>query len=201
MRVMRKRVIVGITGASGIPVAVEVLRMLRERPEYESHLVVSESGRLTISYESDCGVEAVEHLADYVYDTRDIGAPVASGTFRSEGMIIVPCSMKTAAGIASGYSDSLLLRAADVMLKERRRLVLAVRECPLSLIHLRNLSILAEAGADILPLVMTFYNHPEGTGDMAHHIACKVLERIGVEAEGFRRWKDGEGGRKDAHDD
>lgn len=185
----KKKLIIGITGASGIPLAVEVLRMLRELPDYESHLVMSDSARVTIGYESDMTAEEIEALADVVYDNHAIGAAVASGSFRTEGMLIVPCSMKTVAGIWSGYSDSLLLRAADVVMKERRKLVLAVRECPFSSIHLRNMKELSEMGAEILPMVMTFYNRLSTVEEMVHHMACRCLERFGIEPAGYRRWE------------
>lgn len=187
---MKRRIIIGISGASGIPVAVEILKMLESCREYESHLVISESGKVTIGYEGGVSIEQVEAMADYVYENRDIGSAIASGTFQSVGMIIVPCSMKTVAGIAGGYSDSLLLRGADVMLKERKRLILMTRECPFSLIHLKNMQFLSQAGADILPLVMTFYNHPRTIEEMVHHLACKALERFGIETADFHRWKD-----------
>ena len=184
----KRRIIVGISGASGIPAAVEVLKLLKQQEGYESHLVISDSGKVTITYESSWSVKDIEGLADCVYDTHSIGSAVASGSFRNDGMIIVPCSMKTVAGIANGYSDSLLLRAADVVLKERRKLVLMVRECPFSSIHLENKLKLCNLGVDILPMVMTFYNKPETIEDMVHHMACKCLERFGIEAEGYRRW-------------
>ena len=186
----KKRIILGISGASGVPAAVEILKLLRQREDYESHLVISDSGKVTITYESSMQVEEIEQLADYVYDVHSIGGAIASGSFRAEGMIIAPCSMKTVAGIAGGYRDSLLLRAADVTLKERRKLVLLVRECPFSSIHLENMLKLSNLGVDILPMVMTFYNHPECIGDMIHHLSCKCLERFGIEAAGYRRWMD-----------
>jgi len=194
---LNKRIVIGVTGASGIPVAVKILQLLKLEADYESHLVISESGKITIGYESEYSVSQIEAMADCVYDTHEIGAAIASGTFRSEGMIVVPCSMKTAAGVASGYSDSLLLRAADVMLKERRKLLLMIRECPLNSIHTRNIQCLANAGADILPLVMTFYNHPKTIEDMVYHLSCKALERFGIAVPHFRRWMDSmeEGGR------
>ena len=187
-----KRIIMGISGASGMPVAVEVLRMLEEEPEYEVHLVISDSAKVTITYESPWSVEAIEQMADKVYDIHSIGDAIASGSFRNEGMIIVPCSMKTVAGIAHGYSDTLLLRAADVVIKERRKLVLMVRECPFSGIHLKNMKLLSDMGVDILPMVMTFYNKPKTIEDMVHHMACKCLERFGILPKAYRRWMDEE---------
>lgn len=186
----KKRIVVGISGASGIPVAVDILKMLRLEEDVESHLVISDSARVTIQYESPWSVEYIEQLADCIYDTHAIGGAIASGSFRNEGMIIAPCSMKTVAGIACGFSDSLLLRAADVALKERRKLVLLVRESPLSSIHLENMLKLSNSGADILPLMMTFYNKPQTIEDMVHHLACKTLEKFGVETFGYKRWMD-----------
>ena len=168
----KKRIIVGISGASGMPLAWELLRQLRaRRDQAETHLQV------------------LEKMADYVYDNQNIGAAPASGSFRTDGMIVVPCSMKTAAGIASGYSDNLLLRAADVTLKERRRLVLVARECPLSTIHLRNLYELSRYGAVILPPVLSFYNHPDSLDCCIRHITGKILDMFGLEGEGYRRWE------------
>ena len=127
-------------------------------------------------------------MADHVYDLHDIGASIASGTFKTEGMVVVPCSMKTVAGIHSGYSDNLLLRAADVTLKERRKLVLVARETPLHTIHLRNMMELSQMGAIILPPMLTFYNRPENIQQMVEHIAAKVLDIYGIESKKFRRW-------------
>jgi len=187
---LKKRIIVGVTGASGIPVAIRVLQLLRMEADYESHLVISESGKITIGYESDYSISQIESMADHIYDTHEIGAAIASGTFCSEGMIIVPCSMKTVAGIANGYSASLLLRAVDVMLKERKKLILMIRESPLSSIHTRNMHCLADAGVELLPLVMTFYNQPKTIEDMIHHLACKALDRFDIAVPHFRRWMD-----------
>lgn len=185
---MNRRIIVGITGASGMEVARKVLELIAAADGFESHLVMSDSAKRTVELECAYGADTLEGLADVVYPNSRIESRIASGTFRTEGMVIVPCSMKTVAGIASGYSDSLLLRAADVVLKERRKLVLAVRETPFNGIHLRNMMSLWEMGADIMPLMMTFYNKPETIDDMAHHMACKCVERLGIEPECFKRW-------------
>lgn len=185
---MSKRIVVGVTGASGIDVAREVLKLISASDGFESHLVMSDSAKRTMELECAYGPDALGGLADVVYENDRIESKIASGTFRTEGMIIVPCSMKTVAGIASGFSDSLLLRAADVVLKERRKLVLAVRETPFNGIHLRNMKTLWEMGADIMPLMMTFYNKPETIEDMVHHMACKCVERLGIEPDCFRRW-------------
>lgn len=184
----RDRVLVGISGASGIPVALEVVKGFREA-KAEIHLMISRGGELTAQQEAPGCLEEICSLADVVYDNRNIGAAPASGSFRNMGMVIVPCSMKTLAGIHSGYSDSLLLRAADVVLKERRKLVLAVRECPLSTIHLRNMYELSAMGAVILPLVLSYYNKPESLEDTARHLAGKILDQFGMEYRPFKRWE------------
>jgi len=185
----KKRLVIGISGASGAPLAVHLLKILREQPEWESHLVISRGGAITIREETGMPPKQVEELADFSYDPASIGASIASGSFRTEGMIVIPCSMKTAAGINSGYTDNLLLRAADVTLKEGRKLLLVAREAPFSAIHLRNLHELSRLGAVVLPPMMTFYNHPSSIGDMVHHIVCKALDQFGVESAGYKRWQ------------
>jgi len=184
----RQRIVVGISGASGAPIAIEILRFFKELGQFETHLVVSSGAELTIRQESSLTLEDILSLADATYDNHELGAAIASGSFKASGMIIVPCSMKTLAGIAHGYSDNLLLRAADVCLKERRRLVLAVRECPFSAIHLRNMLALSEMGAVILPPVLTYYINPRSIGDMTTHIAGKILDIFGLDLPGFNRW-------------
>ena len=155
----------------------------------ESCLTLTHGAELTISQELDMSVEEFCRHADTVFDNANIGAAIASGTFKTDGMIVAPASMKTVAGIASGYSDNLLLRAADVTLKERRPLVLMARESPLSAIHLDNMARLARIpGVVIMPPVLTFYNHPEAISDMVHHIVCKALGVFDLEPDGFRRW-------------
>ena len=185
---MKKRVVVGISGASGMPAAWCLLRMLKEAPDVETHLVLTKAAELTIGCETKRCAEDFRALADVNYDAGQMGAAIASGSFQTEGMIIVPCRMKTIAGIAGGYTDNLLLRAADCMIKEQRRLVLMVRECPLSRIHLRNMEFLAECGADIMPMMMTFYNRPESIEDMVVHIVSKALERFQIDTGRYKRW-------------
>lgn len=184
----KKRMIVGISGASGAPLAVELLRALRGNEEWESHLVVTRGGELTIEAETELSMAQVGALADVVYDNAGIGAAIASGTFRTAGMVVIPCSMKTVGGIASGYSDNLLLRAADVVLKERRPLVLVARESPLSAIHLRNLHELALAGALILPPAVAYYNKPQSVEDVTRQIVGKVLDQFDIDYDGLTRW-------------
>lgn len=183
-----RRIVVGISGGSGIPLAVELLRQLRTVPDVETHLVCTRGGEITAAQESDLSVEEIRALADVVYDNQDIGAHIASGTYKTDGMVVVPCSMKTVAGICSGYTDNLLLRAADVTLKERRKLILVARECPLNTIHLRNMYELSQMGVEILPPMLTYYNHPQTIEDCTRHIVGKILDRFGIEGEDFRRW-------------
>ena len=186
---MKKRIIVGATGASGLPILIKCLELIDKQPEYESYLIMSDSAKLTLTHETDMTVEDVEKLADYVLKPEEIGAVPASGSFKTEGMLIVPCSMTTVAGICSGYADNLILRAADVTIKEQRRLIIAARDTPLSGIHLRNLQTLSVLpGVRIVPPMMTFYHMPKSIDEMIYHISAKLLEPFGIEAEGYRRW-------------
>ena len=184
---VEKRIVVGASGASGMPLLMKCLEILRDSEEYRSLLVMSRSAKLTLEQETDWSVSQVEALADEVLDPDNIGAGPASGSYRTEGMVIVPCSMKTAAGIVSGYTDNLLLRAADVTIKEKRPLVLAA---PMSEIHLRNLYELSRlSNVWIVPPMMTFYQKPESIDDMVTHLAAKLLSPFGVEVKEYRRWK------------
>lgn len=189
MSTERERLVVGISGASGAELGVALLRALRELGRFETHLVISGGGARTLAGETPYSLEEVQALADVCHDFHDIGASIASGSFRTAGMIIMPCSMKTLAGIACGYSDNLELRAADVTLKEGRKLVLAVRETPFSRIHLRNMLTLSEMGAVILPPMLTFYSGPQTVDDMVRHVVGKALDQFGADCPGFRRWK------------
>ncbi|MCL2122597.1 MAG: UbiX family flavin prenyltransferase [Desulfovibrionaceae bacterium] len=184
----KKRIIVGVSGASGMPVAVALLEALRGFSDWETHLILSKGAERALHCETDLTPDALRALALCSHDPEDVGAAVASGTFRTEGMIIVPCSMKSLAGISCGYADNLLLRAADVCLKERRPLVLAVRETPLHAVHLANMRRLARMGAVIMPLMMSFYSRPRCLEDMTRHMAGKLLDVFGLEMPGFRRW-------------
>jgi flavin prenyltransferase len=183
-----KRIIVGISGASGAPIAVELLKHLKEIEEVETHLVYSTGAELTLHQETDCSLEQLQELADIVYENSNVGVAIASGSFQTQAMVIVPCSMKTVAGVASGYSDNLLLRAADVILKERRKLILVTRECPLSSIHLKNMLELSNLGAVILPPVLSYYNHPKTIQDATTHIVGKILDQLGYEMREYKRW-------------
>lgn len=183
-----KKIVVGISGASGIPLAIRLLTVLRTVNEAETHLVMTRGAELTAREETRLSLEEIRALADVYHERDRIGVSIASGSFRSDGMIVVPCSMKTLAGIACGYSDNLLLRAADVMLKERRKLILVVRETPISAIHLRNMLTLTEMGAVILPPVMTYYHSPHTIEDMEQQVVGKMLDMLGIKNECYHRW-------------
>lgn len=185
-----KKIIVAATGASGMPLLQECLKMIRAVPSYDSVLIMSKSAVLTLEHETGWKKEEIEELADEVFSPDEIGAGPASGSYRTAGMLVVPCSMKTVAGICSGYADNLILRSADVTIKEQRPLVLAARETPLSAIHLQNLLTLSRIpGVHIIPPMLTFYHKPESIQDMVHHIASKLLEPFGIDPEGYRRWE------------
>lgn len=184
---MPERMIIGISGSSCPIIGIRLLEVLK-RMKVETHLVMTEMAKEIIGYETSHSVKNVERLASKVYDNKDLFASIASGSFRTLGMVVAPCSMKTLRGIASGYSDNLLLRAADVCLKERRRLVLVARETPLSLIHIENMGKVTRAGAIVLPPVMTFYSKPKKIDDVVDHIVGKVLDSLGMENELYKRW-------------
>ena len=183
----KKRIIVGITGASGPQYGIRTLEALRQAG-VETHLVLSMASQRNIVLESDWRVADVLALADYVYDPDDLSARIASGSFLTDGMIIAPCSMKSASGIASSYSDNLLIRAADVTLKERRRLVLMIRETPLHKGHLAIMLRCADIGAHILPPMVSFYHRPKTVQDIVDHSVGKGLDALGVEHDLFQRW-------------
>jgi flavin prenyltransferase len=182
------RLVVGMTGATGAVLGVRLLEALHEMPDVETHLVLSRWARVTIELETPYSVREVGKLADVVHGPGDQAAPISSGSFRTDGMVIVPCSMKTLAGIRSGYADGLLPRAADVVLKERRKLVLVPRETPLNEIHLENMLALTRMGAVLVPPMPAFYNHPESVADVVDHIVSRVLDQLDLPAPGARRW-------------
>ncbi|MGQ9367045.1 UbiX family flavin prenyltransferase [Azospirillum sp. ST 5-10] len=185
----RPRIIVGISGASGAIYGIAVLRALR-RLEVESHLILSRAAALTIEHETDLSVGEVKDLADRTYPVGDIGAACSSGSFRTRGMIVAPCSMKTLGEIASGVTANLLSRAADVVLKERRRLVLLTRETPLTEIHLRNMLTVTRAGAIVAPPVPAFYTRPAGIDDVVAHTVGRALDLFDLDPPWVRRWKE-----------
>ncbi|WP_420406197.1 UbiX family flavin prenyltransferase [Nisaea sp.] len=188
-----KRLIVGISGASGIVYGVRLLELLKGLPDeerVETHLIMSRAAEVTLAHETDLKVRDVEKLADVVHANKDIGASVASGSFRTLGMIIAPCSMKSLAGIATGVTDTLLTRAADVVLKERRRLVCMVRETPLHSGHLRNMLALSDMGAVIAPPVPAFYAKPRNIDGMVDHSLGRVLDLFDLDSGTVHRWRE-----------
>jgi flavin prenyltransferase len=184
-----RRLIVGISGASGVILGIRLLEALRST-DVETHLVISPAARATITEETDWKVSAVQSLADVSYNFQDIGAAIASGSFTSMGMVVIPCSIKSLSAIANSYSDDLLSRAADVTLKEGRPLILVVRETPLHRGHIRLMGLAAEAGAVIFPPVPAFYARPQSVNDIVDHTVGRVLARLGIENRLYPRWKD-----------
>jgi 4-hydroxy-3-polyprenylbenzoate decarboxylase len=184
---MVKRLIVGITGATGAIYGVRLLDALNQA-EVETHLVLSNWGARTIEHETGLTLPALQERATVVHGTGNMAATISSGSFRTDGMIVAPCSMRTVAAIAHGNGDNLVLRAADVVLKERRRLVLVPRETPLSEIHLENLLKLARIGVTVLPPMPAFYNKPETLDDIVNHTVARVLDQFGIDAAFARRW-------------
>jgi 4-hydroxy-3-polyprenylbenzoate decarboxylase len=183
-----RRLVVAITGATGAVYGVRLLEQLRAVPGVETHLVVSDAAALTLHQETGLQRKDVEALAHVVHRNRDIGASIASGSFLSDGMIVAPCSMKTLAAVAHGLSDSLIARAADVVLKERRRLVLMVRETPFNLAHLRNMTAVTEMGGIIFPPLPSFYNQPASIDEMVDHTVARVLDLYGIAHALAPRW-------------
>jgi 4-hydroxy-3-polyprenylbenzoate decarboxylase len=184
------RLIVGISGASGTIYGVRLLELLR-KAEVETHLVMSRSAEMTLAYETDIKPKDVRALASVHYAVTDIGAAISSGSFPTVGMIIAPCSIRTMSEIASGVTASLLSRAGDVVLKEKRRLVLAIRETPLHVGHLRSMTVLAEIGAVIAPIVPAFYNRPRSVDDIVNHTCGRLLDLFGIDTGIVKRWKGG----------
>jgi len=184
-----RRLVVGISGSSAPHYGIALLRALRADDSVESHLVVSPGAHRTIELETDLKVSDVLALADVVHDDADMAASVSSGSFVTLGMAVAPCSMRTLAAIATGITDTLVSRAADVVLKERRRLVLVTRETPLGLVHLRNMVTVTEAGATVLPPTPGFYHRPETIEDLVDHTVGKVLDQFGIAHDLFRRWQ------------
>ena len=181
------RLIVAITGASGVIYGKRFLEALKEK-NVETHLIISKAGEKMLQYELGVARKDLERLASHVYDEDLLTAPIASGSFITDGMAIIPCSMKTVAGIAHGYSENLILRAADVTLKEKRKLIIVPRETPLNAIHLRNLLELAMQGVAVIPAMPAFYHKPEKIEDLVDFIVGKVLDTLGIEHNLFKRW-------------
>ena len=184
---MSKRIVVGISGASGVTYGVRLLNLLKET-DYETHLIISKSGELNIKIETDYDPADVKAMADCVYDHKNVAASLASGSFLTEGMVVVPCTIKTLSGIANSYNENLLVRAADVSLKEKRKLVLVVRETPLHKGHLRLMTLAADMGAHILPPVPSFYHTPKTIDDIIDQTIGKIFDFMNIEHNLFRRW-------------
>jgi flavin prenyltransferase len=183
-----KRIVVGISGASGVVYGVRILQALR-RAQVETHLVISKAAEMTLAYETDLKPKELRELADHAHPIGDIGAAISSGSFKTLGMVIAPCSIRTMSEIATGVTSSLMSRAADVVLKERRRLVLAVRETPLHTGHLRTMLHLSEMGAVIAPVVPAFYNRPKTLDDILDHTIGRLLDLFDIDAGLVKRWK------------
>jgi 4-hydroxy-3-polyprenylbenzoate decarboxylase len=193
------RLVVAMTGATGAALGIRLLEALAELG-VETHLVLSDWARATIKIETHTSVDEVRELASYAYGSRDLAAGISSGSFRTDGMVVCPCSMKTLSAIRVGYSDNLITRAADVTLKERRRLVLVAREAPLSEIHLENMHYLARAGAVIFPPTVAYYSRPTSVDEVTDYVVGRVIDQLGIEHSLINRWKDGQhpsnGGRQ-----
>jgi 4-hydroxy-3-polyprenylbenzoate decarboxylase len=192
-----RRFVVAITGATGAVYGVQLLRRLGACPGVETHLVISDAATLTLHQEVGLQRRDVEALAHVVHRNREVGASIASGSFRSDGMVIAPCSMKTLAAVAHGLSDNLIARAADVVLKERRRLILMVRETPFNLAHLRNMTAVTEMGGIVFPPLPSFYHRPATIDEMVDHTVARVMDLLGIDNDLAPRWG-GMGGADDA---
>ncbi|MBO0826776.1 MAG: UbiX family flavin prenyltransferase [Streptosporangiales bacterium] len=192
----RRRIIVAVTGASGAIYGARALQLLHGVPDVETHAIVTTGARKTLAYETDIDPVALTDLADVVHRENDLAASISSGSFRTDGMIVAPCSIKTLSGIANCYDDNLVVRAADVVLKERRRLVLLVRETPLHLSHLRLMTEVTSAGGIVVPPVPAFYSHPVTVDDIVDQTVVRVLDLFGLDVGGITRWT---GGRDAAH--
>lgn len=188
---MPKRIVIGISGASGVTYGVRLLSLLKES-DYETHLILSEAAKLNIEIETDYTPDAVQAMASHVYDHKNMAAALSSGSFLTNGMVVIPCTIKTLSGIAHSYNENLLVRAADVTLKEKRKLVLVVRETPLHVGHLRLMTLAAEMGAHILPPVPSFYHQPKTIEDIVDQTIGKVFDYLGIAHQLFKRWGENE---------
>jgi 4-hydroxy-3-polyprenylbenzoate decarboxylase len=188
-RTARQRLVIGMTGATGSIYGLRILEALRRKGGWETHLIVSDAGMLNAWQEYRLARKDIARLADVVHNVRDVGASISSGSFVTAGMVIAPCSMKTLAAVAHGFSDNLISRAADVVLKERRRLVLITREAPLNLAHIRNMAAVTEMGGVIFPPVPAFYSQAKTIDDLVNHTVGRVLDLFGVDTAGMKRWQ------------
>ena len=194
----RRRIVVAITGASGVVYGVRAVEMLRSLPGVETHLIITSGARKTLAYETATDAATISKLADAVYHEDDLAAPISSGSFRTDGMVVIPCSIKTLSGIANCYDDNLVVRAADVALKERRRLVLVVRETPLHMSHLRLMTEVTAAGGVIVPPVPAFYHHPQTVDDIVDQTVGRVFDLFDLDAGAVRRWEGSQQAARDA---
>lgn len=186
---MKKRLIVGISGASGVVLGSSLLRALKAYPEIETHLIISEGSKETFKYETNVSIEETEALADHVHSDRNLAASISSGSFKTDGMIVIPCSMKTLASISIGYTPNLLTRAVDVCLKENRKVVLVPREIPLGKVHLKNLTAVSDLGCIIVPPMLTFYNSPQTLEEQINHVLGKILMQFDLDHKKFIAWE------------
>jgi 4-hydroxy-3-polyprenylbenzoate decarboxylase len=185
----RRRIVVAITGASGAVYGVRAVELLRDMPEVETHLIITAGARKTLAYETETDAAAVMKLADVVYREDDLAAAVSSGSYRTDGMVVIPCSIKTLSGVANCHNDNLVVRAADVALKERRRLVLVVRETPLHRSHLRLMTEVTAAGGIIVPPVPAFYHRPQTVDDIVDQTVGRVFDLFGLNSGAVERWE------------
>ena len=184
-----KRLIVGMSGSSAVIYGIRLLERLAKREDVEVHLVISQAAKMTIGIETDYTVDQVEALADEVHSCKNIGASIASGSFKTAGMVVVPCSMKTLSAIANSYADNLIVRAADVVLKERRRLVIVPRETPLHIGHCELMLKVSQMGAILCPPAPAFYTHPKTVDDIIDHSVARILDLFDIEDENTQRWE------------
>jgi len=184
-----KRIVVGMSGSSGVIYGIRILEILKENPEIQTHLILSQAAKMNIAIETDWAAQDVEQLADEVHNNKNIGASIASGSFRTDGMIVVPCSMKTLSGIANSYAENLIIRAADVMLKERRQLVIVPRESPLHIGHCELMLKVSQIGAIICPPAPAFYTAPKTVDDIINHSVARVLDLFDIESGNLKRWQ------------
>lgn len=195
---MTNRIVIGMSGASGVIYGVRLLQLLKDT-NYETHLIISEAAKLNIEIETRFEANEVAAMADHTYDHKNVAASLASGSFLTQGMVVVPCTIKTLSGIANSYTENLLVRAADVNLKEKRKLVLVVRETPLHKGHLRLMSMAADVGAHILPPVPSFYHMPKTINDIIDQTIGKIFDYMDIEHKLFKRWNGLEHDRKDGN--